>query len=286
MPTLRHSLDSMTERFQAAGVDSPRLSAHLLHAHVLGLEHHMLIAERDRVLDPDQQARLEQVADRRAAGCPVALILGRKEFYGRDFLVNEHTLVPRPETEHVVEAALERLDRNAPLAFADLGTGSGALAVTLALEFPNARGLALDLSAPALDTARRNAVRLGVAERIEFIRADFTKPFAQPGSLDLVAANPPYVTPEEYDGLSREVRLYEPGTALVSPDQGLWHLKRLVPLAAKALRPGGLLLVEMGAEQGGAVARILAEHFPGSEPEILPDLAGLDRVGAARQLQK
>lgn len=283
MPTLDRSLNSMADRFRAAGVDSPRLSARLLHGHVLGLEHHVLTAERDRVLTHAESAALEELAGRRARGCPVALLLGRKEFYGRDFLVNEHTLVPRPETEHLVEAALERLDRNAPLAFADLGTGSGALAVTLALEFPRSRGLALDLSRAALDTARENARRLGAEDRLEFVRADFTKPFAAPASLDLVVANPPYVSEREHAGLSPEVRDFEPSSALVSPDNGLWHLARLIPLAAQALRPGGWLVAEMGAEQGGAVADLLAGSFPHGRVEVLKDLAGLDRVGVARR---
>ena len=281
--SLRHSLDRMTDRFRSAGVDSPRLSARLLHAHVLGMEHHLLTIERDRVPTNAESAALDALAERRALGCPVALLLGRKEFFGRDFLVNEHTLVPRPETEHLVEAALERLDPAAPLRFTDLGTGSGALAVTLALEFPGSCGLALDLSAPALDTARENARRLGAADRLRFVRADFTRPFARPASLDLVAANPPYVSEEEYAGLSPEVRLYEPASALVSPERGLRHLGRLIPLAAEALRPGGLLLVEMGAGQGAAVSGLLARAFPGGRIAVLRDLAGLDRVGVAQR---
>ncbi|MGE4551652.1 MAG: peptide chain release factor N(5)-glutamine methyltransferase [Desulfovibrionaceae bacterium] len=286
--SLRTLLASLTGRFAAAGVDSPALSARLLAGHALGLDRVGLATARDRDLTPAQVAAVEALAARREAGEPAAYLLGRKEFYGREFLVDARVLVPRPETEHLVEAALARFDRSAPIRFADLGTGSGALAVTLALEFPNSRGLAVDRSAGALAVARANAAALGAADRLLFLRADFARPLASDAALDLVATNPPYVTEAEYAGLSREVRDFEPPGALVGGPDGLDPLRRIAAAWSPALRAGGWLLAEHGAEQGRGARDVLTPWLPGPPaPATIVDLAGLDRLVAARRvLQK
>lgn len=274
----------------AAGVDSPRLSAQVLAAHALGLERHDLLLSRARALTPAEAARARALMRRRAGGEPVAYITGCREFYGLDFEVGPAVLVPRPETEHLLEQAEALFSRDAALVFADLGTGSGCLAVTLARRFPAARGLALDASAAALAVAGGNARRHGVAGRLLLLRADFGRPFAAPGALDLVLANPPYVSQADYLHTPAEVRDFEPRSALVpavpaagGAADGLECYRALAPRAAEALRPGGILLAEIGCEQGAAVRAIVDGCGVFADVRVLPDLAGLDRVVAARR---
>lgn len=268
-----------TQRLAEADVDGPRLSAELLAAKVFGLSRLELLLHRDDIPDPQRLADFEALVARRAAGEPAAYILGEREFYGLPFLVTPDVLIPRPETELVVETALNAFSSGACFRFADFGTGSGALAVAIAHETANARGFAVDLSPAALAVARRNADVNGVRQRLLFINADFTRLAFAPGSLDLVVANPPYVTEGEYAELSPEVREHEPRLALVSPDQGLAHLRGLLPVAARALRTGGLLLCEVGCGQGGGALALAADAYLGLEgARILKDYAGLDRV--------
>ncbi|WP_051445270.1 peptide chain release factor N(5)-glutamine methyltransferase [Desulfocurvus vexinensis] len=287
-PTVGRLLHECEDLLAAAGVDSPRLSAQVLAAHALGLERHALLLARSRPLEPAEAARVRALVRRRAGGEPVAYITGVREFYGLEFAVGPAVLVPRPETEHLLEQAEALFARDAPLVFADLGTGSGCLAVALAHRFARARGLALDASAPALAVARANARRHGVAARLQLLRADFGRPFAAPGSLDLVLANPPYVSQDEYQDTSREVRDFEPRTALVpeAPGRadGLECYRALAPRAAEALRPGGALLAEIGCGQGAAVRAVVLGTGAFAEVRVLPDLAGLDRVVAARRV--
>lgn len=283
--SLRDRVQRLTLRFAAAGVDSPALSARLVAGHALGLDEVGLALARDRVLTLAEAARIEDLALRREAGEPVAYLLGRKEFYGREFFVDARVLVPRPETEHLVEAVLARFDPQAPLLFADLGTGSGALAVTLALEFPQSRGLAVDCSPGALTVARANARALGAAGRVLFVQADFARPLGAEASLDVVVANPPYIPEAEYPGLSREVRDFEPRGALVGGADGLDPLRLIAAAWSSALRPGGWMLAEHGAEQGMGARKALARVQPGTPaPETLRDLAGLERITAAQRL--
>jgi len=261
-----------------ADVDSPLLSARLLAGEVLGLSPLALSLERDRVLEPEQAGRIHHLTERRAAGEPVAYLLGRREFYGLDFAVTPDVLIPRPETEHLVEAALAYFSVESPIRFADLGTGSGILAVTLARLYPHALGLALDRSGPALDVARRNARAHGVEKRIVFVRGDFTE--ALPcHDCDLIVANPPYVTEGEYAEASHEVTAYEPKDALVSGPDGLDHVRALLPKAHGALRPGGVLLLEIGCGQAEGVQIITSSECPGFKDFVVTrDLAGHDRV--------
>jgi release factor glutamine methyltransferase len=286
-PTVGDALREGEALLAAAGVDSPRLSVQVLAAHALGLERHALLLARSRALAPAEADRLRALVRRRAGGEPVAYLTGTREFYGLDFLVGPAVLIPRPETEHLLELAEALFPRDAALAFADLGTGSGCLAVALAHRFPAARGLALDASAAALEVARANARRHGVAARVQPLRADFGRPFAAPGSLDLVLANPPYVGQAEYLDISPEVRGFEPRSALVpavpGAADGLECYRALVPRAAEALRPGGTLLAEIGCAQGAAVRAIVEATGAFADLRVLPDLAGLDRVVAARR---
>lgn len=268
----------------AAGVDAPRLSAELLAAQAFGLTRLGLIL---RAKDKAQSVPLlsfRSLVSRRAKGEPAAYLLGEKEFFGLAFRVSPDVLIPRPETELIVEEVQRLFAADAGFRFADFGTGSGALAVTLAHEFPAAHGLAIDLSSQALPLARQNAETHHVAARLVFLNADFTRLVLRTASLDLVVSNPPYVTEDEYRLLSPEVRDFEPQAALVSPEAGLWHLRGLLPVAAQALRPGGVLLCELGAGQGAAALELVLKCSQGFEDaRILKDYAGLDRILAARR---
>jgi len=271
-----------------AGVDSPRLSAELLAAKAFGLTRLELIMRANERAEAAGLTVFRSLVARRAKGEPVAYILGEKEFFGLPFLVTPDVLIPRPETELIVEEAQRVFQPGACFRFADCGTGSGALAVALAHVFPAASGVALDLSGPALEIAQRNAQANGVEARLAFLRADFTCLSLTPASLDLVVANPPYVTRDEYAALSPEVRNFEPRSALVSPEAGLWHLRGLLPVAQRALRPSGVLLCELGAGQGTSALEIVRMCGGGFEKtRILKDYAGLDRVlKAERNSQK
>ena len=277
--TLERAVTLAVRLLTDAGVDSPRLSAELLAAKAFGLSRLGLIMQAKERPAKAALAEFSALVSRRAQGEPAAYILGDKEFFGLNFRVTPDVLIPRPETELVVEAVQRFFLPEAVFRFADFGTGSGALAVTLAHEFPAAQGLAIDLSSTALNIARHNAQSNGVSDRLAFLRADFTRLALAPASLDLVVSNPPYVTEAEYAELSPEVRLFEPRCALVSPEAGLWHLRSLLPVAARALRVGGLFLCELGSGQGPAALALAAEQGGVLErTSILKDYAGLDRI--------
>ena len=254
--------------------------------------------------------RLEAAAERLAAGEPLQYVLGEAGFCGRPFVVRPGVLIPRPETEELVAWVLRDEVRSRRLL--DVGTGSGCIAVTLCAERPDWRGLMVDLSGRALAVACQNAVRHDVRQRLQPVRADFTRPLLRPESLDLLVSNPPYVGKTEYEGLSAEVRDFEPVTALVPnfvdsdkipshdhhhdhggshshapstpPDktEGLEHLIAVAQEAFVALKPGGLLLMEHGYAQGAAI-KVLLESHKWENVLILKDLSGHDRVASARK---
>lgn len=287
-------LGVLAERLSVAGVDSPRLSAEVLLAHALGLERSDLL--KKMIMEPDVELeagvldRVFAFVARREAGEPVAYITGSREFYGRNFVISPETLIPRPETELLVDAACECAAACAgPGMFVDLGTGSGCLAVSVALELPGWAGLAVDKSAGALGIARRNAAALG-AKTVQFVRADFHALPVRAKSLRLILANPPYVSEEEYRSLDREVRTYEPKSALVPVaggqeqhpgESGLEDVAGIIAAAPALLEPGGWLLMEIGAGQGAA-CRALLQGPAWCRAEVRPDLAGLDRMVVAQ----
>lgn len=277
--TIAAALAAATAVLSAQGVDAPRLSAEILAAKAFGLSRLGLITRSKDHVGSDALGTFLALVARRAKGEPAAYLLGEKEFYSLAFRVTPDVLIPRPETELLIEEAERLFPNDAALAFADFGTGSGALAVTLAHVFPNSHGLAVDLSAPALEVARHNARVHGVAARLDFLCADFSTLELPTASLDLMVANPPYVSEAEYAGLSPEVRGFEPRGALVSADSGLAHIRGLAPMAARALKPGGVLLCEFGSSQGRAVLEFFSDPAQGFvNPVILRDYAGLDRA--------
>lgn len=264
-------------RLAAAGTPTPGLDARLLMLQGTGLSHAALIAEPHRLLDARQAEQIDELARRRLAGEPVSRIAGEREFYGRPFLIGPATLDPRPETEILVECALRhaRVRPPAALRILDLGTGSGAILLSLLAELPLACGIGIDLSEEALLVALENARRLGVAERASFVRAHWTSAFGRP--FDLVLSNPPYIPSGMIAGLQPEVRDHDPHLALDGGIDGLAAYRSIAEGAAPLLAPGGLLAVEIGAGQAEAVAAIFAEC--GFEPvERVRDLAGQERV--------
>ncbi|MDR0466888.1 MAG: peptide chain release factor N(5)-glutamine methyltransferase [Deltaproteobacteria bacterium] len=280
--TLKEVLREATESLFQAGADAPRLSARILACRALGCSRLDLELLADDEVLPRDQAEFATLLKRRIQGEPTARILGEREFYGRMFLVSEATLVPRPETELLVEIALARLPA-AKLVFADLGAGTGCVGVSLCAERPQWLAAAADISAPALRVAADNAARHGVKERILFVRGDYCAPMFQPASPDCIVSNPPYVSEAEYRTLSREVRDFDPRLALVPGSSGLEHIQALAVRAAEALRPGGLLLMEFGTEQGEAVEKLFGERPDWMEVRIHRDLAGLNRCLEARR---
>ncbi len=255
---------------------SPRLTAEVLLAHVLGVDKAFLYAHPDERLDGGCRQRLQELVERRCAGVPTQYLTGVQEFFGLEFEVTPDVLIPRPETEHLVEAALEVArpgDR-----IVDVGTGSGCVAIALKSKLPDVYVGACDVSPAALEVAGRNAKRLGA--KIEFFAGDLAEAL-RPASVDLLVSNPPYVPLADLPGLQRELRA-EPSTALFGGEDGLEAYRRLAPQAAVVLRPGGRLLLELGYHIRPAVEAMLpdAEWEPA---EVKRDLAGLDRVLTARK---
>lgn len=285
--TIGALLAEADELLKGAGVDSPRLSSQLLVGHVLGLDRVRLVVDRERVPDSEEVRLIRSLMARRATGEPVAYLLGEKEFFGLAFRVSRDVLVPRPETEHLIEETQRRFARDQAFRFADLGTGSGCIAVTLAHLFPRSRGLALDVSSGALAVAGANARRHAVTERLAFVRADLGATFAGAASLDLVVSNPPYVSETEFAAVSVEVSGFEPRGALVPSvagrSDGLECYRALIPQAGHALRSGGWLIVEIGCDQGRTVLQLVENSLVFETPAIAFDLAGRDRIVVARR---
>jgi release factor glutamine methyltransferase len=289
-PPLGRALSLFTATLAAAGSESPGLDAELILAEALGLERNDLLKRRivqpDLPLDPARLACAESLLSRRKGREPMAYILGRKEFFGRTFAVTPATLIPRPDTELLVEKALESARASGAVRgrFADLGVGSGAIAVTLALELPGWHGTAVDIEAETLAVAARNAGTLG-ASSLRFVRADFRRdlsPYIPPRSLHLVASNPPYIPEGEYRALAAEVRLFEPPGALLAGPAGTELAACVVREALRALRPGGCLCMEMGWNQAAACRALLAGDA-WENVQVHKDMAGHDRVISARR---
>jgi len=266
------------EAFQAAGLDSPQLDARLLVGHALGLDRAALLASGARPLLADEENAIATLAHRRLAHEPVARIVGAKEFWSLDLRIDEATLVPRPETETVVEAALAAIDRHGSrtraLRIADLGTGSGAILLALLSELNNAFGVGSDLNPRALSVARDNARRLGL-RRAVFVACDLAAALA--GPFDLIVSNPPYIASSDIATLAPEVRLFDPRLALDGGADGLDFYRAIAAVAPARLAPGGAIVLELGAGQAEPVATIFAAA--GLAPSVpRPDLSAMPRA--------
>jgi release factor glutamine methyltransferase len=271
------------EKFRAAGIDSPELDARILIGHALSLDHAALTAADALVLEADELDAIAALAGRRLAREPVARILGWKEFWGLPLQINSATLVPRPETETIVEAALAAIAacdaRRRRLQIADIGTGTGAILLALLCELPNAEGVGSDIRPAALLVARDNARRLGL-RRARFIACDMVT--ALRGPFDLVVCNPPYIASAEIGRLAPEVRDFEPRGALDGGCDGLDFYRSLAASAPALLAPGGMLIVELGVGQEAPVAALFAAAGLAVSP-ARPDLSGVPRALLARR---
>lgn len=259
-----------------AGVSEARREAGSLLAHVIERDRTFLISHAEDLLNERDFESFREVVKRRATGEPLQYITGRQDFYGREFMVSPAVLIPRPETEILVETALSVMNDDAT--FCDVGTGSGCIAITLLCERPSARATALDISEPALKIARQNAEGLGVTQRLEFLRSDcFDSLSKNDQPFDMVVSNPPYVSADVIPGLQREVKDHEPMVALSPGTDGLSIIRRLLAEAPQFLRKDGFMLLEIGFDQGVAV-RELVDVQAWDLIDIKPDLQGIPRI--------
>jgi release factor glutamine methyltransferase len=293
-------------QLELARVPSAGLAAELLLMHALGRDRTWIYARPEHELEDAAHERYFSLVARRAGGVPTQHLTGHQEFWGLDFEVTPDVLIPRPETEHVVEVALDRLGietemdsprRRQALRIADVGTGSGCIAVTLAHELPAAQIVATDISTPALEVARRNAARHSVGERIDFVECNLLQSFCHQSPVavrehsaqanheshqfDLIASNPPYIARRDAETLPREVREHEPAVALFGGEIGTEMYAPLVVQAAALLKPGGILVLELGHDSAEHVSRLLAAP-EWSGATITNDLAGIPRVASAK----
>jgi len=301
---VRAALKEGMARLRAANVPSHTLAAELLLMHALGRDRTWLYTHPDASLDVTDAEKYLALIARRAAGEPTQYLTGKQEFWGLEFEVTPAVLIPRPETEHVMEVALARLgargfkihlDTGKPrekLRVADVGTGSGCLAVALAWELPHAEVFATDISAPALEVAGRNAARHNVADRIHFLRTNLLDALGDESptgigklpSFDLIVSNPPYVGQDDASQLQREVRDYEPHEALFAGPIGIEMYARLIEEAGRLLRPGGILVLELGYNSAEHVRAIFDRQKCWTNVAFTNDLAGIPRVAAADRI--
>jgi release factor glutamine methyltransferase len=300
--SVRGLLKQGLEQLRTAQVPSFTLAAELLLLHVTGRDRTWLYAHPEEFLSPLAAEDYFALLRRRALGEPTQHLTGKQEFWGLEFDVNPDVLIPRPETEHLIEVALDRLAlrelrigrpsrlNGENITLVDVGTGSGCIAITLAKELPAATIYATDISKAALDVARRNAERLGVSCRIQFLESNLLEAFIEPQAtdhesrlFDLIICNPPYVGQREAESLPIEVREHEPHTALYGGKEGYELYGALIPQAARHLKPGGLLILELGYNSLPAVEPLL-ERTDWASVGVTKDLAGIPRVIAAERL--
>ena len=277
VPLIGMAWRAVRDRFRAAGLDTPELDARLLAQVALGLDPLKLVARERDEISPDGLAKLQSLAARRLAGEPVARILGHQEFYGLDFAVSAATLVPRPETEMLVDLALEVGLRQAEPRFLDLGTGSGCIGIALLVNSAAATAVGVDLSGDALVAAKANAQARQVADRFELRQGSWFTPLREGEKFDVIVSNPPYVESDIIDELSPEVRDFDPHLALDGGLDGLAAYRVIAAGAARWLKPGGWVIVETGSEQGLEAGALFA-NAGFANVEIKKDIAGLDRV--------
>ena len=277
MPTLREFLRDTRRRLEEAGAPEPRLESEVMLTDVLGVPRHRLYAYQDDAIPEEAVGTLEEVLQRRLRREPLAYILGHREFYGVDLKVGPGVMVPRPETEMLVERALlvcmERMER-AGLVVADVGTGSGGIVVNLAMHLPGVRLYATDISSEALEVARMNVDKFGLGQRVTLLEGDLLEPL--PGRVDVIVANLPYIPSARLKDLQPELA-WEPREALDGGADGMALLRRLMGQAAGKLAADGVMLLEIDSGQGDPLRRLASRLFPGASTAVEKDLAGLDR---------
>ena len=279
--TIREKINASRARLVAAGIEHGEAGrdANLLARHILGWDRATVYTRETEEASADFSGRLDALIERRARREPVAYIRGEQEFWNHDFAVNRSVLIPRPETELIIEELLQCLPQDLPqraCRILDIGTGSGCLAVIAAAELPLARVTATDISKPALEVARANARRYGVADRITFVESAYVGHAEAP--FDFIISNPPYVTESEYQNLAPEVREYEPALALVAGEDGFRDIRQIVDIASRQLAPGGTALIEIGHQHSDAIADLVLGFASLNLKKISNDLQCIPRV--------
>ncbi len=282
--TVGATLRQAVQRLERANVPSAPLAAELLLMHALHRDRTFLYAHPEAPVDPTQLEIFDLLINKRAAGVPTQYLIGKQEFWGMEFEVTPDVLIPRPETEHLIEVALARIGesrRNNPLRIADVGTGSGCIAVALAKEFPNAQIFVTDISSAALKIAQRNAARHDFANRITFTECNLLEGIPQQPPLSIIVSNPPYVARNNAASLPIDVREHEPELALFAGDDGMEIYPRLIAQAKTHLVEGGLLVLELGAGLFEPVSELLEARSGWTRVSATEDLAGIVRVISA-----
>lgn len=272
--TIEAALRAAAQRLSAS--ETPQLDARVIARHVLGLDDAGLILEAKRALTPAETERLDAALARRAAGEPVAYIVGEKEFFGLTFRTAPGVLVPRPDTETLIEAALEARLASGVSRILDLGTGTGCLLLTLLSLFPEAEGTGVDINPQAVRLARENAAALGLGDRARFVAGDWAAPLE--GRFDLVVSNPPYIRDGDRARLSPDIRDFEDARALFSGADGLDACRAIFAVAPGLAAPGALLALEIGEGQRQAAESLAKAAFPAAAVSSRPDMAGRPRA--------
>jgi len=277
---LREALQSATRTLRTAGIADASVEAELLLGHVLGISRTQLYTEPERSLTSVETEHLWRLVQRRLDHEPAAYILGHCEFYEIDFCIDSHTFIPRPETELLVEKAVELAQRishrGKQITIADIGTGCGAIAVSLALALPQAKIYATDISASALQVAEMNCRRHGVNSQVELLQGNLLELLPQP--VDMIVANLPYIKDCEFKDLSPEIRKFEPTMALAGGEDGLDKIRQMLEQMPEKLSYGACFLLEIGQGQGGMVTSLIKSYFPQASIELISDLGGIERV--------
>jgi release factor glutamine methyltransferase len=287
VPTIAQAITEGARRLRASCIDEERRTAGILLCHVLQIDRTHLLTNAEKQIDEPSYRRYVELVERRATGEPLQYITGHQEFYGLDFIVSPEVLIPRPETEFLVERVVEIAKEFSaePLLIAEVGTGSGCVAVAVAVHVPQARVIAIDISDAAIEVARRNAERHGVIDRIEFLEGDLFAPLAElrlEGAVDVLASNPPYVNEETFELLQREVRDWEPREALFGGVDGLDFYRRLIAESPHYLKPGGYVVLEIGFSQVDSISEMVKGNAL-ELVDITPDLQGILRTLCLRR---
>jgi len=283
MWTVREVLSWAVDDFRRRGLDNPRIEAEVLLAGVLKSDRIRLYTHFDTPLNLDERDRFRDFVTRRRSGEPAAYITDKKEFWSRSFSVNPSVLIPRPETETLVEHVLDECDRNIRYSFLDIGTGCGAIAVTLACEFEGSLVDGVDISPAAVTTARLNAEDCDVAESCSFFESDLFSSVTEDASYDVIVSNPPYIPSSQIMTLDSCIRNFEPAEALDGGPDGLVIIERIIRTSSKYLKDGGLVALEMGYDQSPAVERIFKKAGCYEKIQGRDDLSGICRVMSARR---
>lgn len=284
---IAEAIQSATQRFAAAGIDSAALDAELLAAHVFKKDRVWVLSHGAEALTDAHKRHYDELAEKRFNRVPLAYLVGQKEFFGHNFLVTKKVLIPRPETEVLVEQVLDYL-KSAPHArsLLDLGTGSGAIACSIATAAPQlTRIVAVDVSTAAIEVAKQNAACLGLSDRIQFKRMHMGRMQTLKGPFDLIVSNPPYLSEKEYMAAQKECPeiTYEPQIAFIGGKDGLTFITLAIRVSRKLLSKSGALFLEIGATQGDAVTKLVTTHLPSYSTVIISDLAGRPRVACIIQ---